>query len=542
MKKPEWIELSGQQLEELLERIKGSVGQDDYQILERIVRMLQWLLGVVERKSLSIRRLQRLLFGPKTERAHKGPDQGPPKAGADSSQEAASTPSPAPEKPRRKGHGRRPASSYTGARSIIVAHESLCRGACCPNCRHGRLYLIPPAQRILVSGSPVLAAERYEIEELRCSGCGAVFGAKVPPEVSGPKYAPSAASAIAVATYGAGLPYYRLERMQEDFGVPVPASTQWHLSEAVAKAAAPVVGELIGQGAQSPIFFNDDTKNRILQIAGSGPAPESQRDPVPAPSKKRRCGVFTSATLFEVGRYTVALFFTGVRTAGENLARVLEHRVAGLPPPIHMCDALHVNFAPSFKVILAHCIAHARRKFYELTDRFPGEVQFLLDELAKVYHNDELTKGMSAQERLQYHLKHSRPIMTSIRTWGRKLLADKKVEPNSSLGDAITYMLDHWKQLVVFLWKPGAPLDNNITERSLKLAILRRKNSYFYRTVHGAWVGDTLMSLIHTCRLCGVNPVPYLTALQVHAERVRANPADWFPWIYHQTMARCDSS
>ena len=65
-------------------------------------------------------------------------------------------------------------------------------------------------------------------------------------------------------------------------------------------------------------------------------------------------------------------------------------------------------------------------------------------------------------------------------------------------------MLKHWQKLTLFLRVPGPPLDNNICERALKMAIRHRKNSLFYKTLRGAAVGDLYMSLIHTCYLSGV--------------------------------------
>jgi hypothetical protein len=91
--------------------------------------------------------------------------------------------------------------------------------------------------------------------------------------------------------------------------------------------------------------------------------------------------------------------------------------------------------------------------------------------------------------------------------------------------------------LTLFLRVPGAPLDNNICERALKMAIRHRKNSLFYKTTRGARVGDIFMSLIHTCRLCGANSFDYLTELERHTEEVASNPGDWMPWNYRQTLA-----
>jgi transposase len=121
--------------------------------------------------------------------------------------------------------------------------------------------------------------------------------------------------------------------------------------------------------------------------------------------------------------------------------------------------------------------------------------------------------------------------------WLEAQLAEKKTEPNSGLGKAITYLLRHWTGLTTFLRQAGAPLDNNLCERALKRAVLHRKNALFYKTLHGAEVGDLFMSLIHTCQLCGANSFEYLTELQRHVKELAANPAEWMPWNYRQTLA-----
>jgi transposase len=58
----------------------------------------------------------------------------------------------------------------------------------------------------------------------------------------------------------------------------------------------------------------------------------------------------------------------------------------------------------------------------------------------------------------------------------------------------------------------------------------------FFRTAHGAHVGDIFMSLIHTCALCGANPVEYLRALMEHAPEVAVRPGQWMPWNYQQAL------
>src|ERR1700721_591278 len=121
--------------------------------------------------------------------------------------------------------------------------------------------------------------------------------------------------------------------------------------------------------------------------------------------------------------------------------------------------------------------------------------------------------------------------------WLKAQLAERKTEPNSGLGKAIPYLLRHWTGLTLFLREAGAPLDNNRVERSLKRAILHRKNSLFYKTLNGAQVGDLFMSLIHTCELCGANPFDYLTELQKHASELTQHPPQWLPWNYRESLA-----
>ncbi len=127
--------------------------------------------------------------------------------------------------------------------------------------------------------------------------------------------------------------------------------------------------------------------------------------------------------------------------------------------------------------------------------------------------------------------------MEELHVWLERQLHQRRVEPNSALGKAMSYLLRHWEKLTLFLRVAGAPLDNNICERALKKSIRHRRNSLFYKTPHGAHVGDMFMSLIATCELCGANPFDYLAELDRHADSAAANPAAWMPWNYRATLA-----
>jgi hypothetical protein len=244
--------------------------------------------------------------------------------------------------------------------------------------------------------------------------------------------------------------------------------------------------------------------------------------------------MFTTGILSTINGRKIALFFTGRKHAGENMADLLEQRQSGLSPPIQMCDALSRNLPKDFLIILANCLAHGRRKFVEVAWNFPEECQYVIETLGQVYKNDEIAKdqNMSPAERLVFHQTESGPLMEQLKIWLNEQLDQKKVEPNSGLGQAISYMLKHWEALTLFLREPNAPLDNNLCEQALKKAILHRKNALFYKTEHGAYIGDMFMSIIHTCNLAGVNPFDYITALQKHSSEVFKNPQNWMPWNY----------
>jgi hypothetical protein len=143
---------------------------------------------------------------------------------------------------------------------------------------------------------------------------------------------------------------------------------------------------------------------------------------------------------------------------------------------------------------------------------------------------------MSATERLTYHQHYSGPIMDGLKHWLEKQGKDRTVEPNSSLGKAVSYLLGHWQTLTRFLQVEGAPLDNNAVERALKLCIRQRKNSLFYATEYSAYIASLLTSLIATCRHAGVNALEYLVALQEHRAEVFGDPAAWLPWNYDANL------
>lgn len=530
MKQPKLIKLKPADVEALLERVeKEALQEGDYEIIKGLVEAFIYLSQSVNEKATSIRRLLRIIFGAKTETRNKlfKIATSPKNADATAEQSEASCSQSVPQK--QPGHGRNGAVDYPKAEHIKVPIEDMKTGDACPECSRGKIYPVKNDGSVVrFVGMAPLYAKIYDLEKMRCNLCGVVFTAQPPQNIGTQKYDETVGAMIAMLKYGSGFPFYRIEKLQESMGIPLPASTQWDIVEkAAGKGTHPAYCELVRQAAQGNLLHNDDTPAKILELAKE------------MTEKSARTGMFTTGIVSITEGRKIALFLTGQKHAGENLADLLGQRKAELKPPIQMCDALSRNIPKDLETIIANCLTHGRRNFVEVVESFPEEVASVVDKIALVYRNDDTAKKqhLSPQERLILHQRQSGPVMEDLKNWCAEQLEHKKTEPNSGLGKAISYMLKHWLPLTLFLRVAGAPLDNNICEQVLKRAILHRKNSLFYRTVHGALIGDIFMSLIHTCILGGIDPFGYLVALQKNYHDVFKNPKNWMPWNYEKVSS-----
>ena len=516
-------EIPAEVLRSHVARIQEAMGEGEVHAdMRALVETMLVIREELERKGASIQRLTSIIWGPKTESFAAVCRE------AKRAEDPAAPPRSKEKREKAKGHGRNAAADFPRATRIPVPLEGNASGEPCPECLKGKVYpQKEPATLLRITGVAPFTARVYELERRRCNLCGEVFTAPAPAGVGAEKYDESVAAMLGLLRYGAGLPMNRIEKLQAGFGIPLPVSTQWEIILKAAGLLAPAHAELTRQAAQGEVMFNDDTVMRILE-----------KSPI---AKAGRKAVYTSAILSRAGANRIALFITGHNHAGENLEAVLKHRAEGLTAPIQMCDALAANTvgeAGELNTILAHCLAHARRRFVEVENRFPDEVEHLLGELKEVYRHDALAKreGMDPQARLAFHQRDSGPIMAGLETWLRDQIEGGKVEPNSGLGQAITYMRKHWGPLTLFLREPGAPLDNNACEAVVKRAIMHRKNSLFYRSATGARTGDTFMSLIHSAELNGVEPFEYLIELLKHPGEVERDPGKWMPWTYQAAL------
>jgi transposase len=555
------IPLDVAEVEALLARIAPLITKADHECLTSLVGTLIEVTRLARQRGATIARLRWMLGQTSSEKtanvvdangaAATTSDGGAMASGQDEpvtdtppSGESKDTPANATgggakssDTPRRKGHGRIPGSAYA-SESVAVPHPTLGTGQPCPACAHGTLYARKePASCVRVFGQAPLVALRWDCACLRCSGCGHVFTAPLPEQARGPKYSESAASMMIVLRYGMGMPLHRLETMQRFLGVPVPASTQWEIARDHVQEVLPVYEVLVSLAANAPVVQNDDTYVRILELVGKRRSELVAQGDLDLPD---RTGLFTTGIVARTAPGPIALFASGRQHAGENLADLLDRRDPALAPPIQMCDGLDRNLPGEHPVVLANCLAHGRRHVVEEVGNHPQLCAHLLHEIGKVFANDATCRsdGLSGEARLAFHQRESGPVMEGLRTWIEELFDQKHVEPNSGLGGALRYLLTRWEPLTLFLRVVDAPIDNNMSERSLKHAIRHRRASLFYRSKNGALVGDVYTALIVTTQLHRGDPFRYLTALFTNYKAVAAAPADWLPWNYEDTLAR----
>ena len=538
MKSPKRVEFTIEHLEQLRSRIiSNTLTEDDRQLLPGLLDSIVWLGRELEEKKISIKRLRRV-FGIITESTKnllkklktnkedeaEKKDTDKPKDSSDKDNDT-----------KKKGHGRNGVDAYWGAKKVRVEHPTLKPGDICSACHKSKLYEVKdknhPGIVIRVTGNAPLTATAYDVQTLKCSGCQQIFKADLPKEAGDKKYDHKAGAIVSLMKYGAGMPFHRLAGIQQNTGVPVPKAVQWEIGKDVGDCAEPIYNKMIETAAQGEILHNDDTKAKILSVMQENRKKEQRGE------KLKRKGIFTSGIISIVGKIKIALFFTGMKTAGENLDVVLEKRESDKGIPLQMCDALLQNLPKKLKTLLCNCLTHGRRKFAEIIENWPEECWYVIETLKEVYANDEIArqKKMTPRERLEFHQKESSKYMSELKEWLDDQIDNKKVEPNSSLGLAINYMRKRWPELTRFLEVPGAPLDNNIVERALKLIIMFRKNSYFYKTENGAKNGDILTSILQTCNFCGTNPVEYLEVIQEYCQEVAKYPEKWLPWNYTDT-------
>lgn len=157
----------------------------------------------------------------------------------------------------------------------------------------------------------------------------------------------------------------------------------------------------------------------------------------------------------------------------------------------------------------AGCMAHVRRKFYDLLEAHQSPVaREAIERIAALYAIESEIRGRPPEERQKVRGQRSRPLLESLNQWLQDVLT--KLSRKSDTAVAVRYALGQWKALELFCDDGRLEIDNNAAERALRVVALGRKNFLFAGSDRGGERAALVYSLLGTAKLNGLNPEAYL--------------------------------
>ena len=306
---------------------------------------------------------------------------------------------------------------------------------------------------------------------------------------------------IITSKYADHNPLNRLEGILKRHGVDINVSTMCDWVGKSADLLEPLVKRMHKKILQSPKINTDDTS-------------------IPIKSKKRKGSTYKGylwAYIDDSGN--VVFDFTPTRSREGPL------KFLGKYSGYVQADAYsgYDEFFRKGKATEVGCNSHARRKFEYALDSDPVRAACMMVLWGGLYEIESRAKKekYNSAQLLQARQKEAKPILAEIKT----VLDEYKnqVLPKSPMGKAITYSLNQWEALNRYVDDPILDIDNNISERILRMVVIGRKNYMFAGSEAGAWRAAIIYSLVASCKLNGIDPFAYFRDV---LEKVSIHPAD----------------
>jgi len=295
-------------------------------------------------------------------------------------------------------------------------------------------------------------------------------------------------------------PLNRLEGILKRHGVDINVSTMCDWVARSADLLAPLVKRMHQKILESPKINTDDT-------------------PIPVKSKRHRGSTYKGYLWVYIDtEHNVVFDFTPtrsragpVRFLGDYCGYVQADAYSGYDEFFRRSEATEVG-----------CHAHARRKFEYALDTDPVRSARLLVLWGRLYDIERKARdeNYSSAELLEARQKQARPILSRIKAVLEEYKA--QVLPKSPIGKAIAYSLNQWEALSRYVDDPLLEIDNNVSERTLRMVVIGRKNYLFAGSEAGAWRAAVIYSLVASCKLNGVDPFSYFRDV---LSRVSTHPA-----------------
>lgn len=386
----------------------------------------------------------------------------------------------------------------------------------CPSCGGTADGLLGEGKRTTVyEYVPAYFVRQEHVQEKRACRCGQYIATADPPPraLDRSQYGPGFIAHLIVMKCADSIPLHRLAKQYQRLGIPMARSTLTDLFHAAAEKLEPLWKRLLAVIAQKTIVQADETPLKMQR-----------------PNQRGYVWTFLAEDL-------IAYCFADNRS-GETPLKVLGGTTGALVVDAYTGYNRVTDIDGRER---AGCLAHVRRGFFEALGSARVEAQHVLDLILEVYrveHEAKARKIVRTREHLALRQSRSREVMNRFHEW---LVAEQpKHIPKGPLGSAISYTLNQWDRLLLFLDNVNVPVDNNASEGALRVVALGRKN---FLTVGDVEAGDhlaILYSLVSTCEARGVDPVAYLKDVLMRVDTYPASlidellPHKWSPplrWV-----------
>jgi transposase len=358
---------------------------------------------------------------------------------------------------------------------------------------------------------PAHLVRRIHRRRRRVCRCGCFLTAPAPPRVvEGGLYGPGLHAHVAVAKCADSIPCERLSKQFARAGVPLGRSTLGDLFHRDACLLRPLWMRLVEKIASCELVNADET-----------PIGVQERD------KCRRAYVWTF-----IGERMVCYVFSASRS-GKTPTWVL-----GESEGLLQVDAYtgYNEVTRPRRRKRVGCMSHARRKFFKALEQAPEEARCALDLIRELYEVEYDALALEPYDVAAHlELRRTRSAAVMWQLWGFLTRQQGQHLPKSAMGKAVAYMLGQWEPLTRFLEDARLRLDNNLSERQLRLIALGRKNYLFVGDDQGGENLAILQSLVSTCIYNKIDPQAYLSDVLMrigehpHSRLDELLPMNWQP-------------
>jgi transposase len=361
--------------------------------------------------------------------------------------------------------------------------------------------------------------KKYACKNKHCEGTMMTAPTPVEPIEKG-LAGPNLLAEIIVDKYADHLPWYRLQHRFHRQGIELNRATLWHWTYRSALLLAPLVEAMHTQQEKGSHMFGDETTIPTLWVQ----IPENKGKQ----AKINYFWVYTSLLNNNKAKPIVVYRYTEGR--GSEYPKTYLKNFTGFMQ-VDAYSGYNPLFSPIWdekeKKYVSWCIevgcwAHARRYFMDALKSNPTSIaKDVLLLIGKLY----LYEAKSKEEQLDFdqikvkRQELSKPILKEIQDW--LVSRHPLVAPKSTLGKAITYALNNWKSLCVYIEDGRLEIDNLRSERNMKGIAVGRKNYLFVASHRGGETAAILYSLVETCRQNGIEPRAYLADV---LQRVSTHP------------------